>query len=192
MGTAEANFKNWFVNSLEPLREDPSAGFIFALVAFPLLERYLRRKFGCKEGHNLRDQPDLTHLGMVFPELLGREREFWNCYRNGLLHHVAFPKAKRNQNTGAWGALPPSGFSGHAESPIYFNKELGGFVLSPVAFFDAVKDMILADFAVFAGDNLFTQYPWPSVYNPGAVQPGIVPTISGVYVVKRNTSGGGS
>jgi hypothetical protein len=52
--TAEDDFKKWFVNSLEPLREDPNAGFIFALVAFstPVKDMILA-DFAAFEGDNL-------------------------------------------------------------------------------------------------------------------------------------------
>jgi len=48
--TAEDDFKKWFVESLEPLRNNDDAGFIFAMIAFPILERYLRRKSALPEG----------------------------------------------------------------------------------------------------------------------------------------------
>ena len=45
MATAEDDFRKWFVESLAPLRSNGArAGFVFAMVAFPLLERYLRNK----------------------------------------------------------------------------------------------------------------------------------------------------
>ena len=44
MATAEDDFRKWFVESLAPLRSNGDAGFVFAMVAFPLLERYLRNK----------------------------------------------------------------------------------------------------------------------------------------------------
>jgi hypothetical protein len=55
MANAEADFRKWFVESLAPLRTNGDAGFIFVFVAFPLLERYLRRKSGCPDGQNLTD-----------------------------------------------------------------------------------------------------------------------------------------
>lgn len=36
------NFKRWFIEPLKSLKDDQDAGFIFAMITFPLLERYLR------------------------------------------------------------------------------------------------------------------------------------------------------
>jgi hypothetical protein len=63
------------------LRSDGNAGFIFALVAFPLLERYIRNKSSCPEGESLKPQ-FFAELGQMFPEILGKESAFWDCYRN--------------------------------------------------------------------------------------------------------------
>jgi hypothetical protein len=55
MANAEADFRKRFVESLAPLRGNGNAGFIFVFAAFPLLERYLRRKSGCPDGQNLTE-----------------------------------------------------------------------------------------------------------------------------------------
>jgi hypothetical protein len=55
MATAEDDFRKWFVESLAPLRSNGDAGFVFAMVAFPLLERHLRNKSGCPEGKPLKE-----------------------------------------------------------------------------------------------------------------------------------------
>jgi len=106
--TSEADFRRWFVDSLAPLREKGESGFVFLLVAFPLLERYLRRKSGCPGGHDLTDEYLKQHLGTLFSELAGPERPFWNCYRNGLLHHVTFPLAKLQKKNAAMERSPSS------------------------------------------------------------------------------------
>jgi hypothetical protein len=62
MSNAETDFRRWFVDSLAPLRNNGDAGFIFVMVAFPLLERYLRNKSGTAEGES---------LGTDFFDLLG-------------------------------------------------------------------------------------------------------------------------
>jgi hypothetical protein len=81
-----ANFEVWFGSKLTPLIADPGAGFIVAMVAFPLLERYLRRKSGAKPSTK-EFRAALLH---IFPEL-GRAavaQQFWESYRHGLLHNV--------------------------------------------------------------------------------------------------------
>jgi hypothetical protein len=104
MATSEADFRKWFVDSLAPLRTKGEAGFIFVFVAFPLLERYLRRKSGCPDGQNLTPI-FFKNLGFLFNDIAGRECQFWDCYRNGLLHQATFPQAKLDKKTDIWVTL---------------------------------------------------------------------------------------
>lgn len=90
MNTAQsdnrANFEVWFGSKLTPLIADAGAGFIVAMVAFPLLERYLRRK----SGANPSTKAFRAALLHIFPEL-GTDavaQQFWESYRHGLLHNV--------------------------------------------------------------------------------------------------------
>jgi hypothetical protein len=176
MTTAQSDFENWFVNSLKGLRDNGDAGFIFTLVSFPLLERYLRNKSGCPEGETLTNQ-FFTNLAHVLPEIAGVERQFWNCYRDGLLHQVTFPKAKLDKKTRIWVNLPPAGISGHGSGPIYIEPNVGGFFLNPIKFFDHVTATILGDFSVYEEVNKATHYPLARVGNPSTAQPGTTPTI---------------
>lgn len=193
MSTAQTDFENWFVKSLNPLRDNGDAGFIFALVAFPLLERYLRNKSRNPEGEALKE-PFYTALGEEIKEVKGKEHPFWECYRNGLLHQVTFPKKKRDRK-GIWVELPAAGLSGHDLKPVYCDQS-AGFFLNPVAFFDHVKDMILKDFSTYEMANPSTQYPLPAVGTPSTAQPKTVPTInipimvSGSQVMKNDPKSG--
>ena len=134
MTSAESDFRNWFVNSLRDLRDNGNAGFVFAFTAFPLLERYLRNKSDCPEGYPLTDK-FFKNLGQIIKEVSGREHEFWNCYRDGLLHQVTFPKAKRIQKTGIWVDLPQAGMSGHDPRPVYFVEDSNQFFLNSISLF---------------------------------------------------------
>lgn len=160
-----------------PLRSDGNAGFIFALVAFPLLERYLRNKSSCPEGEPLKPQ-FFTELGQMFSEILGKENDFWDCYRNGLLHQVTFPKAKLKK--GIWVNLPPAGLSGHDPKPIYFHQTLGAFFLNPLEFFTHVTKTILSDFGTYEQVNPVTQYSLPTIISPSTAQAGTTPTVAGL------------
>ena len=176
MATSEADFRKWFVDSLAKLRTNGDAGLIFLLVAFPLLERYARRKSRCPDGENLTDAFFST-LGTLFKEITGREREFWNCYRDGLLHHVTFPRAKLVKKTGAWTTLPDAGISGHDSRPVYFLPATKEFYVNPVSFFDVVTSKILADFATYETGST-TNYDLPSMLDPSGAVSHIVPTIN--------------
>jgi hypothetical protein len=126
MATAESDFRKWFVESLAPLRKNGDAGFIFVFVSFPLLERYLRRKSRCPDGENLTDG-FFSQLGFLFGGIAGNEREFWDCYRNGLLHQATFPQAKLDKRTRICVTLPDAGISGHDYRPVYFLPETRQF-----------------------------------------------------------------
>jgi hypothetical protein len=177
MTPAQSDFENWFVNSLKDLRDNGDAGFIFALVAFPILERYLRNKSGCPEGKPLTPE-FFSNLVKSLPEISGKERDFWDCYRNGLLHQVTFPKAKLvDKKAGIWVSLPSAGISGHGSKPVYIEPKTGGFFLNPIKFFDHVTTAILSDFSVYEEANKPSHYPLPRVGNPSTAQPGTTPTI---------------
>ena len=71
----EENFRKWFVDMLERLRNEGNAGFVFALVSFPLLERYLRQKSGAGQKTSLPEQ-FFCELGKLFPGIAKREKDF--------------------------------------------------------------------------------------------------------------------
>ena len=147
MTTSETAFRKWFVDSLSPLRSNGDAGFIFVLTAFPLLERYLRRKTDCPNGGKLTTA-FYSHLGVLCSGISGHERKFWNCYRNGLLHQATFQTAKLCLS-GSWDPLPASGISSYDPRPVYFLEAEKKFILNPIAFFDKVVSTITSDFATY-------------------------------------------
>ncbi len=176
MTTSESQFRKWFVDSLAPLRTSGEAGFIFLLVAIPMLERYLRRKTQCPDGQDLTDV-FFNELGKLFSEIVGRERDFWNCYRNGLLHHVTFAQEKWARRTSEWKGLPKDAISGHDPRPVYFDQSRSEFYVNPVAFFDVVTAAVLADFATYESEGV-TRYKLPSILDPLGAMPDVVPTIN--------------
>lgn len=176
MATSEADFRKWFVDSLVQLRTNGDAGFIFVLVAFPLLERYLRRKSGCPDGQDL-SPAFFKSLGLLFTDIAGNECQFWDCYRNGLLHQVTFPRAKLNKKRGIWVTLPEAGISGYDPRPAYFLRATAQFYLNPISFFDTVTNAILTDFATYEGSGS-VHFNLPSVLDPLGAAPHIVPTIN--------------
>ena len=121
----EENFRKWFVDMLERLRNEGNAGFVFALVSFPLLERYLRQKSGAGQKTSLPEQ-FFCELGKLFPGIAKREKDFWQCYRNGLLHQVAFSK-ERTKNQKRIEIMPDAALSGHDDRQVYFNVSENAF-----------------------------------------------------------------
>src|SRR5205814_1438057 len=176
MKTSESEFRKWFVDILSPLRRSGNAGFIFLLVAIPILERYLRRKSQCPEGQPFTDT-FFKELGKLFSEISGMESDFWNCYRNGLLHYATFARKKGLKKTSVWTGLPKAAISGHDSRPVYFDQAKSEFYVNPIAFFDLVIETVLADFATYESDG-FTKYSLPSLLDPlGAIR-NVVPTIN--------------
>jgi hypothetical protein len=175
MKNSEAEFRRWFVESLDGLRANGDAGFIFLLVAFPLLERFLRRRSQCPDGLKLNDA-FYANLSSLFSEISGREKDFWNCYRNGLLHHVTFSSAKLAKK-GAWSSLPEAAISGHDSRPVYFLVAASQFYVNPIAFFDVVINAILADFATYESSST-SVYHLPSMLDPAGALQHVVPTIN--------------
>jgi len=176
MTNSESDFRKWFVDSLAPLRTTGDSGFIFLLVAIPILERYLRRKSECPEGQELTDA-FFKELGKLFAEISGREMDFWSCYRNDLLHHVTFAQAKWVRRTSEWKGLPRAAISGHDSRAIYFDQAQNEFYCNPIVFFDFVIATVLADFTTYESEGV-TKYRLPSMLDPLGAIPHVVPTIN--------------
>jgi hypothetical protein len=86
-----ANFNKWFYQPLHMLIPERDAGFAVLLIAFPLLERYLKGVSGSKAGTTDFENALLAWL----PELESQRNAelFWAMYRHGLLHNLTAPKA---------------------------------------------------------------------------------------------------
>src|SRR5207249_8734898 len=89
------NYECWFKGVVRHLYNDVNAGFAILMIAIPLLERYLRQKSGAFEG-DLNDAFYREFLA-VFPSLanISEAKDFWQVYRNGLLHQVTLSRANR-------------------------------------------------------------------------------------------------
>jgi hypothetical protein len=176
MTNSQADFRKWFVDSLSPLRPSGDTGFIFLLVAIPILERYLRRKSRCPDGQEL-NEAFFNELSKFLGEISGRERDFWSCYRNGLLHHVTFAQAKWMKKEKEWRELPKAAISGHDPRPVYFDQAKNEFYVNPIAFFDLLTIAVLADFATYESDGDI-RYSLLSTRDPLGAMPNVVPTIN--------------
>jgi hypothetical protein len=187
MTNSQAEFRKWLVDSLSPLRSNGDTGFIFLLVAIPILERYLRRKSRCSDGQEL-NEAFFKELSKFLGVISGRERDFWNCYRNGLLHHVTFAQAKWMRKEKEWSGLPKAGISGHDSRPVYFDQAKNEFYVNPTAFFDVVTTAVLADFATYESEGV-TRYSLPSTLDPLGAMPNVVPTINFNLLKRRSDEG---
>src|SRR5439155_23239922 len=67
---------------------------------------------------------------ILFKHIAGNEHEFWDCYRNGLLHQATFPQAKLDKRKGIWATLADAGISAYDPRPVYFLPETTQFFLN--------------------------------------------------------------
>ena len=146
MATHVHNFKCWYAGVLDALYKHTNAGFVILIVAFPLLERYLREKSGLPENDPLTDQFYLELLA-VFPALsrIAVAKEFWQVYRNGLLHQVTLSRQNRKGEPMRKGSLRSDGRM--------LTIEPGDFWVDPVEFARAVIQTIDNDFPTFEGQR---------------------------------------
>jgi len=131
-------FKEWYTDILEKLYSE-RAGFPILLVSFPILERYVRQVSGIGEKR-LSDRFFQVLLEM-FDELESIEnaKEFWQIYRNGLLHQVSFSMRNHNQEE----MCPACITFDHQESLIISENT---FSVNPISFSREIIDFVESDF----------------------------------------------
>ncbi len=156
MPTHIQNFKRWYSDILDGLYANGDAGFVILMVAFPLLERYLREKSGVHE----QDLTDAFYdeLRRVFPVLPDNTvaRQFWQVYRNGLLHQVTLSQQNRR------GVQMPDGWlSGNVASLTI--DAAGDFWVHPAEFAKTVILTIDGDFTTFDGQHS-VNHPFPVIH----------------------------
>lgn len=156
MNEHRKNFNNWFKNILATLYSNREAGFVILMVAFPLLERYLREKSGVHEG-KLND--DFYHkLSSLFPELVTKDKafQFWQVYRNGLLHQVTFSKQMKK------GIKMPDGWVSSDVAILSIDNN-SNFWVHPAKFAQRVVQTVEDDFATFEAGHS-ANHPLPKVH----------------------------
>jgi hypothetical protein len=90
LSSSRENFELWFGKPLATLMADDNSGFAVVMIAFPILERYLRAMSRAEPNSPQFNQ---ALLG-VLPELqdLKNANLFWAIYRHGILHNVALSR----------------------------------------------------------------------------------------------------
>ena len=126
------NFEAWYGKPLANLMADPNAGFATVMVAFPILERYLRARS--------RGEPNTPSFNQallaVVPELQSDSHAnlFWAIYRHGILHQVALSRETHGLS---------------ATKPIVEVWPNGKVWMNPNLFAARVLEVIRNNFAVF-------------------------------------------
>lgn len=131
---ARDNFRAWFSTQIQKLIPDRNAGFVIAMITFPLLERYLRRQTGAEPKSPLF----VAGLLKVLPELGTSKtaKKFWSNYRHGLLHNVTMSQESHGLTH---------------DTEIVKTETNGKVWLNPILFAQRVLDTIEADFETFEG-----------------------------------------
>jgi len=130
--TSRDNFRAWFAAQIEKLAPDRNAGFVIAMISFPLLERYLRQ-----QTQAVPKSPTFAAgLLKVLPELgtTKAAEPFWRIYRHGLLHNVTMSQESHGLTH---------------DTAIVAIEDNGKVWLNPVLFAQRVLTIIEADFETF-------------------------------------------
>ena len=157
MSENRENFENWFVEILKGLYPERNAGFATLMISFPLLERYLRQKSGI--GEKVLETPFYNELVKVIPEL-GDEtkaRNFWQVFRNGLLHQVAISTEDHHGNQ-----MPPGILSHDFPKTVEIDSQ-GRFRVRPVELSERIISTIQGDFAVYESTSASPHHRPPRV-----------------------------
>jgi hypothetical protein len=141
------NFRAWYVKVLESLYPRRASGVATLMISFPLLERYLRQANGLKPEEVVLNDSCMTTLQTIFAALpdIATARNFWQVYRNGLLHQATLSTRTRK------GTILPAGSMTHDIKVPLVIKRNGSFVLHPVFFSQEVVRTIEANFRIFEG-----------------------------------------
>lgn len=161
MMTNQENFRAWYVNILAKLYPYREAGFAIMMIAFPLLERYLRQRVGLTVQAPLNDS-FYDEFIRLFPVLIDQStaKQFWQVYRNGLLHEVTLSLQDRS------GTQMPVGSLSHDIPGILIGAD-GNFFVHPIDFAKRVVQIIEDDFATFEGTASAAGLPSIKQHAPG-------------------------
>lgn len=148
MNEKKDNFKLWYTRILKSLYDDTNAGFVILMIAFPLLERYLREKSGVYQEDLSKKFYD--ELCKIFPALKTDRiaKDFWQVYRNGLLHQAALSEKTK------WGrTMPKAWLTSEDIEQIKFDENKKTFWINPNGFAQKVVEVIEKDFQTFEGQG---------------------------------------
>lgn len=143
-------FENWYEKPIRDMNAYEHGGLAVMMLCLPLLERFLREKSGCREG-NL-GPAFYAEFKSLFNNLsVDQVKDFWQVYRNGLLHQATFSEQSRNGTDmpRAWITEP------NPEYPHEINYDALAkvFVCLPLQFSATVLAKIKADTGTFAAQN---------------------------------------
>ena len=151
------NFNRWIRDPICNLSRQKHTGFAVAMIAFPILERWIRGRIGIKD-RPLRDSDGDQFYGELaaqFPALRDpadgsfphAAKSFWQAFRNGILHQVAFSTKPIKAHVNMQPLF--CAFLEQLTVPIVLTSPPPTFLLNPHAFAQAVLSIIEADFSSY-------------------------------------------
>lgn len=153
------NFHRWIRDPVRRISRQNHTGFAVAMIAFPVLERWIRGKVGIGSSQ-LKGEPGekfYTELAVQFEALRDPAgacsqnvaRAFWKAFRHGIFHQATFSREPLKK------PLPPAFclFGPRSGQPIDTKISPLTFIVDPGAFAERVISIIESDFASYeAGD----------------------------------------
>lgn len=139
------DFEKWFEQPIQAMNADQHGGFAVLMLTLPLAERYFRSKTGVGDG-NLNASFHIAFANS-FGLTQSQSEEFWQVYRNGLLHQATFSRQNRK------GTIMPAGWimgnDGTFAGIINYDSARKEFVLDPKEFSHEIIKIIRGDFSAF-------------------------------------------
>ena len=152
------NFHQLIRDPIRRLLPAKYAGLALSMIAFPVLERWIRGKVG------IRDLPlrDYAHtkfyaeLAVQFPSLLDPTdgsflhvgQAFWQAFRNGILHQTTF--SRKPTKVSDVELLPVfCAFGPRTAVPIVTVHSTRTFILNPYGFAESVLSIVENDFSAY-------------------------------------------
>ncbi len=152
------NFHQWIRAPIRKLLPTKHAGFALAMIAFPVLERWIRGKVGIRDlplRNNALDRFS-AELAAQFESLRDpangsfphAAHAFWQAFRNGILHQATF--SRKPIKVSGVEALPVfCAFVPRTGVPIITKHSPRTFILDPYAFAEAVLSIVEEDFTAY-------------------------------------------
>ena len=142
------DFKDCFVAPVARLLPEKHSGLPLLMIAFPLIDRYLRQKSGVREKNlrGARGESFWQELLAVFPALKTPKNAetFWDVYRHGIVHQATFSHKEKT------GVKIGDAWLSDENEPIVIVSPCK-FHVDPRKFASAVLQIIEKDFLTFLG-----------------------------------------
>lgn len=164
------DFEIWFEHPIQAMNADPNGAFAVMMLTLPLAERYFREKAGI--GDAVLNSAFHIEFAQAFNITEQISKDFWQVYRNGLMHQATLSKVNRNGITMPRGCMTLK--TAATPQSINFDSGTNEFAVLPKEFSEEVINIIRRDFPtfesqgnvkhpapIFLNNTKFTTFPAP-------------------------------